>query len=319
MSKPDTAASRPTRPGLGGSEGQACVPQADQVYGLGSSFIFHRKRKNVPVIIQKKIQAQVNILRMRVDRLLRSVDIAPVNSFQSLDIDEYDGKPETVAAALRVLWSVPQGPIVNVTALIESAGGIVLKVPFETRLIDAVHLWAPSLPPMFFVNEDLPGDRLRWTLAHEIGHAVMHRNPMGDVEEQANRFTGEFLLPSNEIKGHLVALTLERAAMLKPHWKVSMAAIIRRAWDLKCIAKRQYHYLNMSLSSQGHKLVEPFPIDVEEPNLLDQIYNSHLNDLGYDPVELERILFSPVSAERAILPFSGGPVARFYRPQRIAR
>src|SRR5450432_1024566 len=33
--------------------------QIDNVYGLGSSFIFHRKRKNIPVFVQRKIQAQV--------------------------------------------------------------------------------------------------------------------------------------------------------------------------------------------------------------------------------------------------------------------
>ena len=83
------------------------------------------------------------------------------------------------------------------------------------RLVDAAHLWLAGLPPLFFVNENLPGDRLRWTLAHEVGHAVMHRNPTGDVEGEANRFASEFLMPRDQIAHQLDAITLEKAAALK--------------------------------------------------------------------------------------------------------
>jgi Zn-dependent peptidase ImmA (M78 family)/transcriptional regulator with XRE-family HTH domain len=292
--------------------------QPDAVCGLGSSFIFHRKRKNIPINLQRKIQAQVNILCMRVSRLLRSVEIEHENRFQTLDVDEYGGHVERVAATARAFWKVPHGPVLNVTALIESAGGIVVKAPFETRLIDAVHLWPPGLPPLFFVNNDLPGDRLRWTLAHEIGHAIMHRLPSNDVEEQANKFTGEFLMPRAEIKAHLFDLTLERAAVLKPYWKVSMAAIIRRAKDLGCITDRKYRSLCMSLNAQGYRLVEPFPVQVEEPALLDKIYGAHLTDLGYSQTDLELRMFLP-QPDNAILPFSKGPKPPFYRSVRIAR
>jgi Zn-dependent peptidase ImmA (M78 family)/transcriptional regulator with XRE-family HTH domain len=294
--------------------------QTDPIYGLGSSFIFHRKRKNVPVFVQRKIQAQVNILRMRIDRLLRSIDIEHENAFKYFDVDEFDGQIGKIAAGVRAIWKMPQGPISNVTALIESAGGIVVKVAFETKLIDAVHLWPPNMLPLFFVNCDLPGDRLRWTLAHEIGHAIMHQSsPTGDVEEQANAFTGEFLMPRAEIERHLHDLTLERAAILKPYWKVSMAAIIRRAKDLDCISERKYRTLNMSLSSQGYKAVEPFPVELEKPSLLDTIYQSHIDDLGYSQTELERRLFSRDSDRNAILPFEKPrPMLPFYDPQRIA-
>jgi Zn-dependent peptidase ImmA (M78 family)/transcriptional regulator with XRE-family HTH domain len=294
--------------------------QSDKVYGLGCSFIFNRKRKKVPVSTQKKLQADVNILRMRIDRLLRDFDIEHENTFKPLDVDEYDGRPERVAATVRSQWNVPQGPIGNVTALIESAGGIVVKMPFPTRLIDAVHLWPPGLPPLFFINQNLSGDRLRWTLVHEIGHAIMHDNPTADdVEEQANQFAGEFLMPREEIKGFLHGLTLERAATLKPYWKASMSAIIRRAWNLGCISERKYRSLNAGLSAQGYKTNEPFPVEVEEPKLLGQIYSAHLTELGYEQVELELALFTPKPASQQILSFRESVVMPFYTPERIAR
>src|SRR5262245_33965028 len=49
--------------------------QRDKVYGLGSSFLFHRQRKSVPMALQKRIQAEINILRMQIERLLRGAEI----------------------------------------------------------------------------------------------------------------------------------------------------------------------------------------------------------------------------------------------------
>jgi Zn-dependent peptidase ImmA (M78 family)/transcriptional regulator with XRE-family HTH domain len=299
--------------------------QQDKVYGLGSSFLFHRQHKDVPMLLQKKIQACINILRMQVDRLLRGVEIESEHSFESLDADEYDGDAARVASIVRAMWKVPLGPVGNVTALIESAGGIVLKCSFETRLIDAAHLWLPGLPPLFFVNRDLPGDRLRWTLAHEIGHAIMHRNPTGDVEDQANCFASEFLMPKEEIQEQLRGLTLEKAATLKPYWKVSIASIIRRAWDLSGITERKYRSLNMSLSAQGYKTNEPFPIPIEEPGVIRSVVASYVNDLGYNEFDLAKLLYSAdpqffaPNSTPTILKFNNEPFFAFMEPRKDKR
>jgi Zn-dependent peptidase ImmA (M78 family) len=267
--------------------------QRDRVYGLGSSFLFHRQRKQVPMHLQRKVQAEINILRMQVERLLRGVEIDTEERFTPIDADAYDGDAAKIAALVRAAWRLPLGPIPNVTAAIESAGGIVLKCSFGTNLIDAAHLWLPGLPPLFFVNRDLPGDRLRLTLAHEIGHAIMHQNPSGDVEDQANRFAAEFLMPADEVGPQLDGLTLRQAAALKQRWKVSMAAIIRHAWGLGRISEYKYRSLNVGLSAQGYKSVEPYPIEVEEPQVIRQIVETHRTALGYNDFDLAKLLFSP--------------------------
>ncbi len=268
--------------------------QKDQIYGLGSSFLFHRQRKDVPVLVQRRVQAEINLLRMQVERLLRGVDLEADNHFETLDIDAFNGKVDKVVSLVRAAWKIPTGPLASVTASIESAGGIVLRCSFETRLIDAAHLWLPGMPPLFFVNRDSPGDRLRWTLAHEIGHAVMHANPTSeDVEGQADRFASELLMPAEEIRHQLEGLTIERAAALKQHWKVSMAAIIKRASDLGCITKSKTKSLFAYLGAQGYRLNEPFPIPVEEPQTIRQLVTLHRGALGYDDFDLARLLFSP--------------------------
>ena len=48
------------------------------------------------------------------------------------------------------------------------------------------------------MNSDMPGDRHRFNLAHELGHALMHRHSTGECESEANRFAAEFLMPKEE-------------------------------------------------------------------------------------------------------------------------
>src|SRR5689334_12143072 len=49
--------------------------QREPIHGIGSSFLFHRKRKEVPMVMQRKAQACINILKIQIARLLRSAEI----------------------------------------------------------------------------------------------------------------------------------------------------------------------------------------------------------------------------------------------------
>lgn len=266
--------------------------QTDKVYGLGSSVLFHRQRRSVPIFIQRKFQAHINIMRMQVDRLLRAAEINTTSRFPQLDIDSCGGTAEGVADYVRAAWQLPIGPVPNLTAAIESAGGIVIKCSFETHQIDAVHLWVSDLPPLFFVNRDLPGDRLRFTLGHEIGHAIMHGIPTEKMEQEADQFAAELLMPRENIRKFLRNITLQRAAILKPHWKVSIAALIRRAKDLGEITERQYTKFCAGLSALGYRTNEPIPISVEEPTVLRELIAVHQGPLHYTGADLRRLLFT---------------------------
>jgi Zn-dependent peptidase ImmA (M78 family) len=120
----------------------------------------------------------------------------------------------------------------------------------------------------------------------------MHRNPTGDIEEEANRFASEFLMPAEVIEKRLDNITLQRAAILKQEWKASMAAIVRRARDLGKINERKYRSLLTALNAQGIRMVEPFPIEMEEPRAIRAIVDLHRKELGYDNFDLAKLLFS---------------------------
>ena len=266
--------------------------QTDRIYGLGSSSLFHRQRQSVPMQAQRQIQAKINILRMQVDRLLRGVEIDSEYAFEPMDVEAFDGNAERIAQLLRIAWQLPLGPVGNVTTAIENAGGIVLKCNFGTSKIDAAHLWVTGLPPLFFMNGGTSADRYRFTLAHELGHAIMHRAPTGDIEAEADRFSAEFLMPAREVTTHLANLSIQRVAALKPHWRVSMAALVRRARDVGAITQRHYQTLFQRLSSLGYRTNEPVQIADEQPTAFRRLVEVYQQAHGYTRADMDRLLFT---------------------------
>jgi Zn-dependent peptidase ImmA (M78 family) len=117
------------------------------------------------------------------------------------------------------------------------------------------------------INTDAPTDRQRFTLAHEIGHCVCAPDPGIDAEEMAQAFAGEFLAPSRLVHADLAAapLTPARLLHLKPVWRMSAAALLRRAVDLAVITDSRYRSINAQISALGWQTAEPDPLPAEQP------------------------------------------------------
>lgn len=263
--------------------------QTEEVYSAGMSQ--HRKRASLPAKTLCKIDAITNIIRMHIKSLLKSVEDIE-QRIPYYDIDEY-GDPSKIAKMVRQAWLLKRGPVENVTRCLEAAGIIIIECDFETRLIDGVTINVnDKLPPIIFINNNLPGDRLRFTLSHELGHLVMHKYPSENMEKEADMFASEFLMPESDIKFDLTYLNLHKLADLKLHWKVAMSALVYRASILGQITPRQSQYLFMQLSKAGYKTREPAELDIpkEIPTLLKKVIDIHIKELNYSVNELAQIL-----------------------------
>ncbi|CPX05970.1 ImmA/IrrE family metallo-endopeptidase [Mycobacteroides abscessus] len=83
--------------------------------------------------------------------------------------------------------------------------------------------------PLVLVRGMDSWERTRWTIAHEIGHLVLHRyGAVSDEEERAaSRFASEFLAPAAVIADELpAAVTLNSLIPLKLRWGISLGALI---------------------------------------------------------------------------------------------
>jgi Zn-dependent peptidase ImmA (M78 family)/DNA-binding XRE family transcriptional regulator len=266
----------------------------ERIFGVGLSEYFHRKKQSVSQKILNKVYAKLEIRRIEIAKLLKSVDIGEVNIF-SMDPDEYDNDIEKIAEIVRATWHIPKGPIDNVANIIEEAGGIIVPFDFEKANIDGISVWHPGMPPLIFINYDRPMDRIRYTLCHELGHLVLHRNPPTDntdIELQADRFAAEFLMPKNDISTMLNNISIQRLASLKPYLKTSMGAILKRASDLGKITERQTRYFWMQMNKMGYRTLEPQELTppIEKPWLLDEIVKMYQNELKYSVSEMSKAI-----------------------------
>ena len=260
------------------------------VKGPGISEIFHRKRAATTGKTLGKFHAVAEVRRFDIGKLLNSWPITEP-SVPFLPVDEYEDDPTKVARLLRSYWSIPQGPIFNLTETLEQNGCIIFSHDFGTDRIDGFSHRFSHDPPLFHVNASIPPDRLRWTLAHELGHIVMHGLSEADTntaEKQANLFAGEFLAPAYELKPALWNLDFRRLAGLKREWKISMQAIIMRARDLDVITERQRRELFTQISKAGFRKREPTNLDppIEREAKARQLAQYHFTKLGYTRSEL---------------------------------
>ena len=255
---------------------------------------FFRKKARVRVIDVKAIRARVNLYRLRLEILLRSFDLVDA---KLIEVDtESDGlSPSEAAKRLRVYWNVPPGPIRNLTNLVESYGMVVVPMDFANESVDGLSLYDPAdtLPPMIFMNPNLPGDRWRLSLAHELGHIILHHHlnvPPSDkqMEAEAFEFALEFLAPAVEIAGQLRHVTMHRLASLKKHWRISMAALLMRATKMGYISQRHVRRFWIQLRKSGKN--EPVKIPSEHPTTLYTVVRHHQNELGYSTKNLSEAL-----------------------------
>jgi Zn-dependent peptidase ImmA (M78 family)/transcriptional regulator with XRE-family HTH domain len=264
---------------------------------------FYRKQKGLLKGPIRKIQARIAIQQLQITRLLQSVETPPVRVPQ-LDLKGFSGGADRLARELRIAWHVPSGPLDNVTRVIEAAGVMVVPFDFESRKIAGLSIYEKDsgVPPFIFVNSTMPGDRLRWTLAHELAHLIAHTHlpiPPQDEELQADRFAAEFLMPQSDIRGQLLGLNLMALASLKEHWKVSMQALIMRAWDIGELSTSGKAKLFAKLSMCDYRLHEPVEIRREEPSMLRAVINTHFEELGHSEVQVSEIALSTLPRFRS--------------------
>ena len=232
----------------------------------------------------------MTLVKRHLLRLLDSCE-SPAYKLPSLKLDTVRGGPSGVAKRVRELWRIPPGPVSNLTRLIEKAGCVIIQFDFGTSKIDGCADWVEH-QPVIFINRQLCPSRLRFTLAHELGHLVMHNSYSDDADDEANQFAAELLMPEVELKPMLLPLTLSHLGQLKLHWKVSMQALLMQAGRLGIGSEYNRRNLWMTISARGYRTAEPFEdnLPVEQPKLLKDLIHLHKHELNFTDDELAKKL-----------------------------
>lgn len=289
-----------------------CWP--DETHGFGSASFFHRKQQSLSQKTLRKIQARVNLLRMRLARLMTGLEIEASRVMPRLDPDECGG-PSGVAKRLRAMWRIPMGPLIDLVDLVESANGIVVRRDFGTHRINAISVWHPGLGPLFVLNHSLTPERQRFILAHELGHMIMHEGepPREHAEREADEFAEELLMPAAEITRELLNIDVRLAITLKPYWRVPMQSLIIRAEHLDVISQNRCRSLHAYMNKAGYLASEPLPLQREEPQLVRDMLEVQISDHGNTLRDLARVLGMLEEDLASELPLETGPALRIVK------
>lgn len=234
------------------------------------------KRGKARASQQVRAQArQIVELVQRSEALLKMphVSLEPVRNAEDI---------EAIAQDVRQQMGVGyRDPIPNLTRAVERAGVVVAGLPSDIPDHYGFSAW-PNFPfegrPIIVFSRDNAGDRQRFTIAHELGHLLLH-SPMRDAELdaedaeiEANRFAGALLLPKEAaLEAMRPPLTLTTLAHVKATYGASIGTCAQRARDLRLIDEARFVSLRKQLTSRGWHRQEPVDVPQENPLLIRKV------------------------------------------------
>lgn len=189
---------------------------------------------------------------------------------------------------------------------------------YETQIkgIETFSFWSEDdMPYIILGNNKGVAVRRNFDIAHELGHLLLHRHVQFDlltneehkvIENEANVFASEFLLPELEFREDFSKITKksnpDHFKLLKEKWYVSIQAMGMRAYYLKLISSSQYRYFWSSINKKDYRKLEPLDeqIKISHPvkinSLLDLLFRKKvitpqdlLEDLKVEPEFLKEI------------------------------
>jgi len=158
-------------------------------------------------------------------------------------------------------------PLPYVILALERLGVRVLGLPWTASTVDAFCAWTGQVP-ILALSADVPGDRRRWTAAHEVGHLVLHGHGQQgrDIEAEADAFAAELLTPLDALRRQMPDQpTLRALTMLKSQWGVSVKSLVRRARELGAVNDDRATSLYRQISARGWNKAEPGYVPQEKP------------------------------------------------------
>lgn len=279
--------------------GRVHVPSEELIEGIASATSFpagffrrgalphmpeghYRKLKRGTARVSKQVRAQVRQMLELVQNAEGVLPLPPVLITPTPNI-QTAADVESAADKLRQeLGLGERAPITNLVRAAERAGVVVVRLPAPFEDHDGFSVWPDAGlggRPVVALGLTVNGDRDRHTLAHELGHLVLHtsrRDLSIDVAEaEAHRFAGALLLPRKAaVEAMRPPLTLGVLMSVKAHYGTSLSMASRRALDLALIDRTHFVSLQKQLSRRGWRLSEPIVVAVEKPILIGRILES---------------------------------------------
>lgn len=261
---------------------------------LGCSPSFLVRPAPTPLVTQPLMRAYADAPKRAVDRQLADASLvletagllrlrSVPDSLPTFDGDLDDEHAvEQFAMDVRAAAQLNEGDVVgNAIRSAERLGCVVLPMPDELGRHLGMSLRIDAMPVLCVSrasadpDSDVPGDRQRFTVLHEVGHLAMHSHlgppqtadQAARFEKQAHLFAGTFLAPGDAMLEELHSLggrvTLQTLAAIKGRWGIAIKALVMRFRQLGVIDADQARSLYKQISARGWNKGEPVPVGAE--------------------------------------------------------
>ena len=212
------------------------------------------------------------------------VQVLPTQSLSVANTEE----AEVAAQQLRVQLAIGNDAIAHLTELLEEHGIKVALLDSPSDFDGACAATHDNQHVLIALNCKRPGERMRFTAAHELGHWVMALPDdmnHNDKEACCNRFAGAFLYPHSRVlqdfgnhqRSRVYAAELLNA---KRRYGVSMQVALRRLKDLDLLTEAGYRNAYFEFNKHGWRTSEPEALLPEQPRRFESlVYRGLAEDL----------------------------------------
>lgn len=274
---------------------------------LPSGSIKYRKTSTATAREDKRIRAHVRHV-VEALRCIAPTVRPPALRLRTVDADmDVDSDfIERLAGEAREWMGVgPMDPISNVTRAAERAGVVVIGSADFVTGHQGVSYWSmfPLGNPIIWTTRGMPGDRLRMTVCHEVGHLLLHHFRHVDskkAEKEAFRFGAALLIPQQAVLDEVDRpVTLHGLAQVKARWGIAISALVTRCRDTGLIDDERELSLWKQLSSRGWRKHEPVEVATEAPVLMRRLLEAAFGTA--EPRSIYRALGIPPTAVRDLV------------------
>lgn len=255
------------------------------------SKFYYRKRNAFPASELVPLESKIEAIRSGYAELIKSVDVN-IQKLPQIPVTEKN-RPEEIAKLFRLFIGLNDDPIDNLVSIIEKLGIAILFIDVSSDKFSGLTVQTDNNLSLIIVNKNMPNDHKKFTIAHEVGHIIMHipfaEDPdfisnledLDVVERQADAFAGAFLIPKEQAKYTFRQLTYTQLGNLKTYWKVSKQAILFRAKALGILTDVRFKTLYIELSRNGERKKEKIEIWLDQPTMIKKLIEFYESEFHY--------------------------------------
>ena len=272
-------------------------------------FVAYRSATSLPDREKERVKNVVTQCledRIRVQTLIGQSQMNAI-PWKTLEISSLEDT-ETQANHMRQLWELGTSPISNVIGTFEEHQLCVLSIKADEKFDGMSALGCDSsgdvLAGAIVSRQDIPGERQRLNLTHELGHLVLNIPETIDEEKAAFRFGSAFLAPAEQLIRAIGPkrsyVNIAELLILKKQFGISIQALLHRMLEIGIINDTYYKRWCIYINKTGWKKHEPDELVPEKPEWFTRNLSRLAGEGAITKDEAEQILGTNIAIDKQL-------------------